>query len=705
MSHSFNLRLVIGFIITIFLFPNLNAQTFCSGGMAAGYPCDNIDLMSHVSLSAMGCSEGNDIWGWTDPLTNNEYAIFGCSDRTTFFDITDPVNPIFLGTLISHNNSSSPWRDLKVYNNHAYIVSEASGHGVQVFDLTQLRSVASPPATFSETAHVSNLGNGTSISNSHNIVINESTGFAYTVGNNICSGGLVVLDLSSPASPAYAGCFSADGYTHDAQCVIYNGPDATYAGKEICFNSNENTLTIVDVNNKSSMLEISSIGYTGNRYAHQGWLTDDHQYFLMNDELDESNNGHNTRTYIWDVRDLDNPSLIGSYTAAVASIDHNLYIQGDKAYLANYRSGLRILDISDIANGNLVEEGYFDIYPSSNSASFNGAWSNYPYFSSGSIIVSGIEQGLFVLQISGANNTCNNGVQDGTETGVDCGGICAACPTCNDGILNGNEIGVDCGGTCGPCPAEDCSTYDFTGNVVSYDPGGNDQGTGTVQNGGTDLFLTGNAWKAIPINYTITPNTVIEFDFKSTVEGEIHEMGFDNDLSFAPNHRYVFYGNQGYSGDYVNQTYTGSGNWEHFVLEVGSDFNGTFQYMVLVADDDASGTGNSYFRNITIYEDYNGNLACDAASNCEPEYTAANGNMLTGMQSVTADYETDGEIESNQIIGSLLSGNSFNVDYDSGTSILMQNGFEVQLGKVFHAFIDGCGGAMLKDPDPEQHKE
>jgi hypothetical protein len=56
------------------------------------------------------------------------------------------------------------------------------------------------------------------------------------------------------------------------------------------------------------------------------------------------------------------------------------------------------LDISDVANGNLLEAAYFDIYPSSNSASFNGAWSNYPYFDSGIVVVSGIEQGLFVLQ-------------------------------------------------------------------------------------------------------------------------------------------------------------------------------------------------------------------------------------------------------------------------------------------------------------------
>jgi len=47
--------------------------------------------------------------------------------------------------------------------------------------------------------------------------------------------------------------------------------------------------------------------------------------------------------------------------------------------------------------------------------------------------------------------TCNDGQQNGNETGVDCGGDCDACPTCDDGIQNGNETGVDCGGDCNPC--------------------------------------------------------------------------------------------------------------------------------------------------------------------------------------------------------------------------------------------------------------
>ena len=53
---------------------------------------------------------------------------------------------------------------------------------------------------------------------------------------------------------------------------------------------------------------------------------------------------------------------------------------------------------------------------------------------------------------STGNASCFNGVQDGDETGVDCGGSCAPCATCDDGIKNGSEEGIDCGGPdCAPC--------------------------------------------------------------------------------------------------------------------------------------------------------------------------------------------------------------------------------------------------------------
>lgn len=370
--------------------PALEA-TPCVNGLAAGYPCNNVDLISFMPLGSIGGGGGNDIWGWTDPTTGNEYALMGRTSGTSFIDITDAENPIYLGNLPTQTVNSS-WRDVKVYADHAFIVSEANGHGMQIFDLTQLRDVTNPPVTFSNTAHYSGFGS------SHNIVINEESGTAYSVGDNTCSGGLHIVNISNPTSPDFESCFSADGYTHDAQCVIYNGPDTDYQGKELCFNSNEDTLTIVDVTNKRAPVQISRTSYSGSSYTHQGWLTEDHAYFLLGDELDEQVSGDDTTTYIWNLSDLENPINTGIYESGNPAIDHNMYILDGLAYQSNYTSGLRIIATANVANAQLEELAFFDVYPQHNNATFSGTWSNYPYFASGNVIVSSIDRGLFIVR-------------------------------------------------------------------------------------------------------------------------------------------------------------------------------------------------------------------------------------------------------------------------------------------------------------------
>ncbi|WP_034271994.1 choice-of-anchor B family protein [Haloechinothrix halophila] len=379
------------------------AEVPCENGMAGDYPCKNVDLQSVLPLSDIGGGNGNDIWGWTDASTGKEYAIMGRTNGTAFVDVTTPTSPVYLGNLPSHNGTSSSWRDVKVYNDHAFVVADAiSGHGMQVFDLTRLRNVTSPQ-TFTEDAHYNDFGPA------HNIVINTDSGYAYAVGSDTCNAGPHIVDISTPKSPVAAGCVGGDGYTHDAQCVNYAGPDADYAGREICMNSNEDTLTIEDVTDKANPVQVSRTGYSGANYTHQGWFTEDQQYFVLDDELDESNNRRDqrTRTYIFDVSDLDNPAHIGTHIADVTAIDHNQYVKGDHVYQANYQAGLRILDVTGVGSGSLSEVAYFDIYPSGDAAEFNGAWSVYPYFDSGTVIISGIEQGLVVVKpdLSGSATT------------------------------------------------------------------------------------------------------------------------------------------------------------------------------------------------------------------------------------------------------------------------------------------------------------
>ncbi len=365
--------------------------TACVGGFAGGFPCQNVDLMALLPLNTIGGGTGNDCWGWTDSVTGMRVALMGRSSGTSFVDITIPESPIYLGNLPTHTVNST-WRGIKVYNDHAYIISEASGHGMQIFDLRQLRNVTNPPVQFTETAHYPGFGNA------HTINVNEETGFLYPVGSQTCSGGLHMINAQSPAAPVFAGCVSSDGYTHETQCVVYHGPDAAHVGKEICFNSNEDTLTIVDVTVKSAPVQLSRTPYAGEGYTHQGWLTPDHRFFLLDDELDEQQFGHNSRTRIWDVANLDAPFVFSWFDGTTPAIDHNLYVHDGHVYEANYRAGLRVLDATNVATGQLSEVGYFDIYPINNNPNFNGAWSVYPFFGDGIVIVGGIEQGLFVLR-------------------------------------------------------------------------------------------------------------------------------------------------------------------------------------------------------------------------------------------------------------------------------------------------------------------
>ncbi|WKD48935.1 choice-of-anchor B family protein [Microbulbifer spongiae] len=377
---------------------NLQSVEFCLNGNAGGYPCRNIDLMAFFSKSSMGGGSANlnDIWGYSDPLTGAEIAIVGRTNGTSFVDVTVPDAPVYLGFLPSHNNGTSAWRDIKVYNDHAFIVADGFSnrtHGLQVFDLRTLRNLPSPGQTLRETAHMGGFGNA------HNIAINEDSGYAYIVGSNQCSGGLYTVDISTPSNPRYAGCFSSDGYTHDAQCVIYAGPDAFYVGREICVGYNEDSITIVDMTDKLNPLQLSRTVYQGSRYTHQGWFLDgNHTFLIMNDEQDETSRGQNTTSYIFDVSNLNRPVETGRYVGPTRAIDHNLYTNNGYVYESNYRAGLRILDAANIASGSLQEVAYFDTIPGSNSAQFSGAWSSYVYFSSGNIIVSDIGNGLYVVR-------------------------------------------------------------------------------------------------------------------------------------------------------------------------------------------------------------------------------------------------------------------------------------------------------------------
>ncbi len=349
-------------------------------------PPSRVSLQANLDLTALGGgSFGNDCWGYVSP-SGREYALMGVNDKLVVVEITTPKAPAIVGS-ISHASGSS---DIKVYLDHAYVVN-GSGGGLDVVDLSDVDSgVVTLVRRF--------IAGG--LSSSHNVAIDTDSGFLYLCGSNLNGGRLVAYDLSIPGSPVFAGQVASGvgANVHDAEIVTFTSGDNT--GKQIAFCANGGTgLDIYDVTDKCNMIRLSRTTYPNLAFAHQCWLGDDGQILYLNDEVDGIN-----ETVVFDVSDLANPVHVSSYNSGVTAADHNLYVKGDFIFEAEYHAGLRIFCADDPINP--VQVGWFDTYPANDTGGFQGAWSVYPFFPSGTVIISDTMQGLFVVDPSAALAVC-----------------------------------------------------------------------------------------------------------------------------------------------------------------------------------------------------------------------------------------------------------------------------------------------------------
>jgi len=373
----------------------------CVDGLTADFfPCSGVDLHGYLNLTELGCAVepcyGSDLWGWVDNETGKEYALMTVIDGVSVVDVTDSVAPLPVAFVPT---ATSWWHDVKVYADHMFHVSEGNeSWGVQVFDLTRVRGLT----TLTTMEADANFTDGGNLISAHNLFINEERGVAYILGSNLCAGGLYMVNVRDPTEPEYWGCYWEDGYTHDAQCVVYAGPDTARHGRDICFAYNEDTLTIVDVTNATAPVLLSRTAYNGSAYTHQGWLTPDMKYVLLDDEMDELLALHynvsdvRTTTFIVDCSDLAAPVFVDVFQSETSAIDHNLYVTEDWfAFQSNYAAGLRILDVLDMQH--IYESAFFDVFPYWDQG-FYGTWSNYPFFPSGNVPVSTLHLGLFIVK-------------------------------------------------------------------------------------------------------------------------------------------------------------------------------------------------------------------------------------------------------------------------------------------------------------------
>lgn len=354
-----------------------------------GFDTEKIQLQSWLTLSDLGqpSSTGNDCWGYTSP-SGREYALMCVSTAMVVVEVTDPGSPQVIGTI---PGPSSLWRDVKSYADRAYVVTEGGG-GIQVVDLSNVDAGV-------VTLEAQVTGQGTD--DTHNVAIDEDSGFLYRCGGG-SNVGLRIYSLQNPGAPQFVGSW-LDRYVHDVQVVtMTSGP---FSGRQIAYccsgfgNGGQDTgLTILDVTDKQNITVLSQLAYPGRAYSHQGWLSADRTIFYLGDELDEDDTVDVTTTRIFDVSDPANASYIGAFDNDEAAVGHNMYEAGGYLFQANYTSGLRLFDIESDAL-DPAEVAFFDTAPNSTAATFNGLWSVYPYFPSGTVIGSDLERGLFVWSV------------------------------------------------------------------------------------------------------------------------------------------------------------------------------------------------------------------------------------------------------------------------------------------------------------------
>jgi len=382
----------------------------CVNGKAGIFSCNNIDLVSHLALTNFSSkpSAASDIWGHVDLNTGTEYAIIGLYNGTAVVSLADPAAPKEIGTIAG---SSTSWRDIKVlqyydgalsrWKAYAYISSEGTDN-LQIVDLSQL------PAS------IRLVSADTAVTSAHNVYISHvdyTTNTAldglepalHIVGQKAVGGSFTNYGLNNPEKLAVyfpnSQAVRSD-YTHDAASMVVRDTRATQSCQNsrcsVLMDFNEQSVRFWDISQLNSAKALSDITYQNASYVHSGWWSEDQRFVFVHDELDERNAGLNTTVRVLNIDNLNQPTLIKEWTGPTAAIDHNGYTRGNRYYISNYQRGTTILDITDPANP--TEAGFFDSFPSSDSAAFNGVWGTYPYLPSGLIISADINSGLYVLR-------------------------------------------------------------------------------------------------------------------------------------------------------------------------------------------------------------------------------------------------------------------------------------------------------------------
>ena len=333
----------------------------------------------------------------------------GHRNGTVVVDVTVPGTPVIVGNV---PGNASLWREVKVYQEstpvggrrptYAYISTEAPGGGLQIIDLTNLPASVSLANTLSEfsTSHTLYISN---VDYASMTALPGQQAYLYIAGANVAGGAFRIYDLVDPENPALVTPSPAgSGYMHDSTSMLITDNRTTQCANahnpcEVLVDFNELSVDLWDVTDKAAPVRLSTTTYPTATYVHSGWPNENNRFIIVHDELDELRRSLNTHIYTLDIGDLRAPNLVTSYLGGTTSTDHNGYTIGNRYYVAHYKRGLVIFDSTTPTA--LTEIGSFDTYlsPSANSAGTDGVWGVYPFLPSGTLLVSDIENGLFML--------------------------------------------------------------------------------------------------------------------------------------------------------------------------------------------------------------------------------------------------------------------------------------------------------------------
>lgn len=317
----------------------------------------NITFRANLKYPGQTCAN---VWGYVDSL-GNEYALVGASKGLSIVNVTNPDAPFEVVQIPGPDNL---WKEVRTWGKYAYVVSEG-GSGLQIIDLSKLPSTTIPNKFWQPTYDTKQLVTA------HTLHIDN--GFAYLYGGTFS--GALICDLADPWNPTVAGLYSTvyihDGFVRDNK--IYGAH--IYAGY----------FSIIDVSNKATPTLLKTHN-TPNNFTHNTWLSDDSKTVFTTDEVS------NSFLAAYDISDINNIMELDRVQSnpGTNSKIHNCHVKDDYVVCSYYTDGVVVFD--GHRPNNLVEVANYDTSPSG-----SGAWGAYPYLPSGTLLVSDIDRGLFVL--------------------------------------------------------------------------------------------------------------------------------------------------------------------------------------------------------------------------------------------------------------------------------------------------------------------